>query len=481
MTFITTIKDFYNWISDNPYFVGEGQLVDIKNLNIWDKAPLIVPAKQPSSAYTSTKKQLSAVDGFIFCADGYIYHVNGNNVKITTDASNIKSAIRWNNGTNDRYVWIHWTDAAPKLGKIDVVDAWTTSRWTPASYTDDWTPTDWTTLRQDNNGYAPMLEFQSQLYIGCWTKIIYLDSNDSANNWLTGLTSDVVSMTPVGQMIRIYLEDWTILYWNGTDANWNEKLNLQRQIKYAFGQWNIDLVVCNNTSVDTELYLVQWYSFTPLKTFKSGFELQDTWGHNLMTQYAWVIYFAWDWISPWVYAYGSFSPNLKRAFNYEYVTDYNDVDYNEVTLVHEFAGNLYIGYYDWTDYWLDKVDLWRNSSNTQYDNGFFVTRVFDMNNRNKKKFLKEVRVHWEVWASDTVTIAINTNRFYQAQADRQDMLIDSHTGFTTIATIDNTDSAEQNDRYGTSVDVEFYSAQFKVDISDGAKVTQIDLIYDMEK
>lgn len=479
--FITTIKDFYNGISDNPYFVGEWQLVDIKNLNIRDKAPLIIPAKKPASAYTSTKKPLCAVDWFIGSADWYFYHVNGNNVKQTTDASNIRAVARWNNWTADRYVWVHGSTSTPKLGKINVSDASTTTWWSPASYADDWTPTDWTTLRQSNGGYAPILEFQRRLYIWCWTKIVYIDTSDTVNNWLTWLPSEVVSMTPVWQMIRVYLSDWTVLYWDWDSQNANEKLSIRRQIKYAYWQGNIDLVVCNNTFSDTELYLVQWYSFTPIKTFKSWFELQDTWWHNLMTQYAWVIYFAWDGISPWVYAWGSFSPNLQRAFNYEYVTDSNNVDYDEVSLLHEFAGNLYIGYYDGTDYGLDKVDLWRSSSNTSYDNGFFVTRVFDMNSRNKKKFLKEVRVHGEVWASDSVTIAINTSRFYQATADRQKLLIDWHTGFTTIATITNTDSSEQNDRYWTPVDYEFYSAQFKVSISDWAKVTQIDLLYDLEK
>lgn len=100
-----------------------------------------------------------------------------------------------------------------------------------------------------------------------------------------------------------------------------------------------------------------------------------------------------------------------------------------------------------------------------------------MGRRDRKKKIKEIRVHGDVSGSKTITIAINTDNFYVGDHVRKEIIDDNlYTDFTTLATVDNTDDNESNDRYGVSVDTEFYVAQFKITMTAGATVSEIEIL-----
>lgn len=63
-------------------------------------------------------------------------------------------------------------------------------------------------------------------------------------------------------------------------------------------------------------------------------------------------------------------------------------------------------------------------------------------------------------------------------ADRFTIITDDHGGFTQLHAIANTDSTEQNDRYGIGVDTEFYTCQFKIDLKDGSTLSELEIFYE---
>lgn len=415
----------------------------------------------------------TACENLFFWGGGKIYNTSASNTHTVSGTPTIYSACKF----GAKIVFVYEASSKVKLWYYD------------GSYTDSRAPTYWTDFDDTVSNWHsyPMVVFQDRLFIGNGTQLLSVSDWGVTTQELTSLSGYIKGLTATGQMIKLFLSNGDILFWDALQGtSRNEKLELKVPIRTVNNAWSYDYIIAGERSAgqDTQLYRLSWYNIELITTYQNGVELYTSEeGSNWKIAFTnGLVFLPGILNSPslWgVYTYWRYINSLVDSLVWQYMTSAWGYQYTEIGCIHYYQGKIYVGYKDSNNtYGVDIFNQDPNATDTKYNNGFVITPLFDGGVRNIKKKIVEVRLHGKVGASDTATISFNSSRYYQWQADRRKLLQDSQSWFTTIATINGTDSAEQNDVYGTAVDVEFYIWQFKIDLQDGATMSELEVIYE---
>lgn len=469
-------KDYRWGLADSPYFASDWQFVDSRNILIREKAPIIKPAFAQSSGFTtSTHEMLCAVDNYFFGEWGKVYINTANNdtpTRTITGGADIYSAIRFDN----KIVFLHeW--GSVKLGYYD---------W---SRTDEWSLTGDTIQLNSNNEY-PMVVFAGKLWVGSGSKLYSVTTAGVRTEELTTLRGDIVWLTVSGQMIKIFLGDWLVCFWDWTEGTtYNESLDLKMPIRIVFSTGSEDFLACGWETVgaDTKVVRMVGYQYEVIATYQNkGVQIYsenegNTWQ---MAFNNWIVFMPWV-VEPdsgsaycWVYTYWSIAPIFPKSWNLQYSTSAGGYDYSNLSCIHYYDGKLYVCYTDSNGtIWVDEYTQDPDAPLSEYTNWYFIPPIFDWGNRNRLKKITRVRYHGST--ESDVVIKYNTDKFYKGTADRRKLLKDWLSDFTTLVTFDNTDSAEQNSKYGKAVDIIGYAFLFKVELGANSTFSEleVDFIY----
>lgn len=472
---IIRFNNFIWGIANNPYFISQWQYTDSKNLDIRSKAPLVIPSIWPWSASFTTSSGMmhTACENLFFGAGGKVYTTAGSNTHTVTGTPTIYSACKFGIKT----VFVYEASSKVKLWYYD------------GSWTDSRAPTYWTDFDDTvSNGHSyPMVVFQDRLFIGNGTQLLSVSDGWVTTQELTWLSGYIKWLTASWQMIKLFLSNGDILFWDALQGtSYNEKLELKIPIRTVNNAGSYDYILAWERSAgqDTQLFRLNGYNIELVTTYQNGVELytseEGSNGKIAITNGLVFLPGALNSPNLWgVYTFGRFINSLVDSLVWQYMTSAGGYQYTEIGCIHYYQWKIYVGYKDSNNtYGIDIFNQDPNATDTKYNNGWIITPLFDGGARNTKKKIVEVRYHGNVWASDTVTIGINTSRYYLGAANRRKLLVDSQSWFTTIATINGTDSAEQNDVYWTAVDVEFYIAQLQISLQDWATLSEIEIVYE---
>lgn len=474
-------KDFWGWIADNPYFVGQGQFIDGKNLSIRAKAPLVKPHYQASNYTTNGNIPICAVDNLFFCEGWEVYTTNSSNdtaSRTITSWPDVLNAIKFDNNIVFCYEWVNLT--------LGYKTPWAIG----SGWTDSWT-TSGDNITTNSDSIYPMVEFKGLLYIGSGNNIYSVTAAWVQTLEMENLRGNVVGLESHWQTLVIFMDDGLIGFWDTTEDTFiNEYIDIKLPIRGAYSTASETYVIAGDASSgsDTHIFRFVGYQRELIATYQNkGVEIFSDyeWNNSSMANSVGVVYMPWiveqDGSQPvqWVYSYGTLSPKMfPPCWNYDFVTRGSSDTYKKVTMLHYYQGTLYVGYQDSSNVeWIDAYTLDPDAGTSEYTDAYIIMPAFDWGERNRKKKITRIRYHWST-ASDVV-VKVNTDKFYQGTSDRRKLLKDGLSDFTTLVTFDNTDSAEQNTQYGKAVDIEWYVFLFKVELGANSTLSEleVDFIY----
>ena len=504
-----SFANFYWWLADNPYLTTGTQFIDAKGIDIRNNAPTIRPQVWLTAwfALTSTTKLYCAVDWFGFGDNWKVYWLPTGVEVYNAGSYNIKAVTKF----NGMYIWWAEASGAIQVGKILVSEtSWaTTWVWQPSvdaawhfASDADWTGND----QNDTSCRIPIVKYGRKLFWANKNWVFVADTANLVEVWLSNLEADVMWLTNEWSRICVFLANWQKLFRDWGSENIQEVKKYPFVIRHVYDAGDFSYVVAGTWVGDDQLFMSAGYDMKLLKDQSTNIFITRTesGSQNWFTSYNNITYFLGKSATQWVaaesgmymiYSHWSYNSSLPQSVNLEWYKTDNGNYLKQAYMLHEYAGVLYVCYYDLTatEYWIDKVTLQILQDNTKWGLSFtgggspadtYITpHIFDWGKgqRNIKKRLKKIEFVGNLTnAGWWVTIKYQKTDDL-GQGARKYLLEYWYSTDTraTLATIDNVDATSRQRIVDTTIDIEFYSIIFKIIFTDtDASLTQFIIYYD---
>lgn len=402
-------KTFYGWMSEDDYLGWRDRFLYSEGIEVLENPRVIQLWKKTiKSCYTdeAPKNFLEIVDRttnsvkvLAFCDDWQVYHHD--NDTAVYDNSSLRD-LEYPVFVADDYVYFvnsTGSTSAMSLNRITVSNA-ASSTWSGVT-------TGYKTLSNNNYyEYFSSCVVGNFIYIGIGSKIDKIDGAWVLTTFDFTGGEEIVKMLYWGGQIKIITETGKLHLWDGTSDNPIETIDLGTRIQDAFQVANVIYVQTGFLWINEGLYYLNGFTLVPVfretesdllgipkMNFKKRFNSSMT--NDADNLYV-LDYNSGDAIPH--YRVGLFW-RKKRGLPASYVYEANlNSRWNKMQIINcilHSQGNLYIGYSENGNYWVDRI-----STSTPVSTGYIVTNVEDFDVWVYRKGQKHIKFKVENIDSD---------------------------------------------------------------------------------
>lgn len=160
-------------------------------------------------------------------------------------------------------------------------------------------------------------------------------------------------------------------------------------IRTVYGSLTEDFIIAGNSTsgADTHVFRMQGYQYEKLATYlgKNIQLFSENEGNTSQMAYSNGIVAMPGIVEPdsgspyqGIYTYGSQDATLPPSWNFQYSTSSGGYNYSNISCIHYYKGDLYVGYTDSNGtIGVDKFSQDPESNASKYTNGHLITTVFD--------------------------------------------------------------------------------------------------------
>lgn len=489
-------KDARAWLSNTPHYIAKGQVVDCKDIDPRTYAPVVKPNKLPQYVFdlASTEKFFWGIEGtnFLYTNKGNVYVATA-----WTKVSDLASAdglITVGVQFNNRYLLFYRDTSTIKILKIDISDADLTNREVKASYDENRAPTDRATHKTTSIVRSAIV-FNSRLYIANGKKVLIMDSLDVVTEWLTNLEYEVVGLSKYGSRIRVYLENWDILYRDGIEGVNYEVIPLGKKIANFSRLSTRDMIwlTYSDTSNETdEITIMSGYQQNKVRDKKSWVYMPtQSWVSSVVAvEFNGIVYFVGrikDWANDraCIYTYGKYFDDYPISVNVEHTLSSGQLLFTGIAWLHVYRDYLYISVED--TWWTNKVEriniIQAGSDITSSGKEPYLTyQVFTAWDAGVKKALRAIELLWGVGSTKQIDVYYRANKRMELdKCTRKELLEDQYADWTLLDSFTSADAAYvwRNERRDVALDRN--DIQFRVVLKNGATYGQLKIFYEIIK
>lgn len=471
-----TWKDFYWGISQDDYLTTGNQVLYAENIDLTSSSDYIQLWKNSEWRYTTT----DYVNGFIhaesgtnkqvfaYTDDGKIYDTEDGTVESTAIWDIIYTAFRFN-----WYIYFVSNHSTAPFSRITDANAYGNSNWAWMSVNF----TLWTNISSTWWKIYPVLTYLDEFfYIWIWNTVYQVDNTDAVESFAI-FDDDIVWLTRVGWVIKVYTKRGTIAFWDWESTSVDSVISIYEPIRWVISNGKIDYLICWHSDFQSRIKLLNWYTVQELSNARYSEVLWDyIWKvaltkPNLLHKIWDTIYFVQDGIT-WedVYRFWTNNPVIKAWFNVWLAQDSNG---NNISSIYSLYGIEFTSVdrlYVWVDSnsqtAFEYIDI--NTTSPIYkDEWYLILNPFDWWSKTIRKKIEYIMLSTSNCdASETVELQYSIDWWSYSSIQT----INSWTSLTRTEIYDHLDF--------------FYDINFKIIMSsawssDSPKLHELRLVYSL--
>ena len=473
-----TWKDFYWGIAQDDYLTTGNQVLYAENIDLTSSSDYIQLWQNSKTRYTATWQVNGFIhaewgtdrDVFAYTKDGKIYDTIDWTVESSAIWAEIYTAFRF-----DGYIYFVSNHATAPFSRITDANAIDNTNWGALSANF----TLWTSISTAGWDIFPVLTYLDEyFYIGIWNTVYQVDKwTTPAVESFSIFDDDIVWLTRVGWVIKVYTKRWTIAFWDWESTSVDSVISVQEPVRWVINQWKIDYLICWHSDFQTKVKVLNGYTVQELSNARYSEQLWDYIGKlelnkpNKLTKIWETIYFVMDNEisgSKDLYRYWTNNPILKGWFN---VWLSEDSNWDDITQLHWIywievtnTDQVYIWIESNSQHAMEYVNV--NTSSPKYKSSWYtILNPIDWWSKTMKKKIEYIMLSTSNCdASETVELQYSIDWW----------------AFSTIQTINSGTTLTRTEIYDHLDD--FYDIKFKVIMSsswwaDSPKLHELRLVY----
>ena len=471
-------KDFYGGISQDDYLTTGKQVLYAENVDLTSSSDYVQMGKNSEWRYTTTDdvngfihaESWTSRDIFAYTKDGKIYDTSDWTVESSAIWAEIYTAFRFNG-----YLYFVSNHGTAPFSRITDANAHNNTSW--ASLSVNFTLT-WDTISSAWGKIYPVVSFLDEFfYIWIWSSVFKVSDWDVVEEFAI-FDDNIVWLTRVGWVIKVFTERWTIAFWDGISSSIDSFISAQEPIRAVINAWKIDYIVAWHTDFQAKIKILNGYTLQQLNSARYSTELaHSVWNieitkPNQLTKIWDTIYFCQDGVT-WsdVYRFWTNNPVIKAWFNVALAKDSNWNQISETIkclywIEVTATDQLYIWMYSNSQEAFERIDLNIDPTNAVYKTSWYMTlNPIDAWSKTTKKKIEYIML-------STSNCSANETIELQYSID--------WAAFSTVQTINSGTSLTRTEIYD-HLD-EFYELKFKVNFASGwsnatPRLHEIKLVY----
>jgi len=408
-------SNWYEWMSEDNVLWWPNRYLYSENIDVLSNSNYIQLYNKPTKAIYTLKNvnnQLSIINRITnastvlaFCDDWQVYSEDEWDTAVYDNSSlgNLEYPVftLWD------YVYFvnnTWPTSAFKLNRLTIANAFSAT-WTPTlAYKD---------LATDNYfEYSGVVISWPRAYIWLGNKISVFNSWNNTVSEYSLSQEEIAWITYMSWYFRVYTENWNLYLWDWDSKLITEQINLWLNIERVKQVSNIDYVMTWELWEESGLYIVNWYTLTPLFREKNSSQISkwkfkfekwaqtSIWNHfdNIL-----LINEVWNWNTV-IDIYGNGIQGLPKWYTnlMSLCSTWKKIDTLKSVIVFWWYAYIWFSDIDWQN-GVDKIYL-RNTW-TKQTSWEIVTNINDMQTWIDKKSLQQLffRV-WDITATQYIEV-----------------------------------------------------------------------------
>ena len=417
-----TWSKFYWWIWSDDQLVGASQILYSENIDLKSNsryAQLNMKPLQKVLTWTDTIAWfINAIQDtwskktYWYWKNGVVYQVdwtdNVPNYTINAWADDVVNAIDF----NDKTYFLLETSSFSNVALWEIISdnlydwIWTITNTINTS--SKWTPLD----------KYPMYNYlDSFMYIWIGKEVYRLDNlwvAKTFNIW----TDDIVAITQLWWVFRLYQRDWRILFWDGLNDAIDSSTSVNDTIRSVVQHKWVDYIVWWVSKFFSNFYVMNWYRADLLVQAETTEATNwDNAKFNIIDATKNIISFNWQ-IIFWainvnvdqIYSFGNKKPQFPVWYENVITKSPDDLEVSNIfgIWIWESDGSYYVWYNDGVKDWIFEYNI-VSASPTYQHTWVLYTPVFNAGANTIKKQIESIWVYVDIpfWTTATLKLSID--------------------------------------------------------------------------